>query len=97
MICWWKWFADNDDNGGGEDDDGLSAPEAMIALVEEEKEVGVAGRRNVYARLYGAWRSSTGGGGRVVWPPAVMTAVRAIVKAGEGEGPSGLFDSDNQG
>ncbi|GFO47341.1 hypothetical protein PoB_007384600 [Plakobranchus ocellatus] len=57
-------------------DKGLCAPEAMITLVEEEKEVGAAGRHSVYARLYGAWCASTVGagnregwrGGGTVWP-----------------------------
>ncbi|GFO13733.1 hypothetical protein PoB_004023800 [Plakobranchus ocellatus] len=52
---------------------GLSVPEEMVSMIEEEIEVGKAGRCRVHARLYGAWRASTGGGRRVVWsshPPS---------------------------
>ena len=55
-----------------------------MALLKEE-EVGAAGRRRVYGRLYEVWRAATGGSGRVVWPIEIREAVRAVVVPGEND------------
>lgn len=60
----------------------------------EEEEVGSAGRRRVYGRLYWFAKESglLGSKRRVVWPREVREAVRGTVTEEPGERPPGSYD-----